>query len=75
MMEKQSRGEEDIREIDGFLNWAKRENQKEIRRVTGIISIEGEILNVESLKNDKDIFTSMLYRLKEIVHMLISEQF
>ena len=73
MMEEQSRGEEDIREIDGFLNQVKGESQKEIRRITSIIFIKNKILNVEDLKDDKNILTNISYHLKEIVYMLISE--
>ena len=62
-----------MRGIDGFLNWAKGESWKEIRRVTGMIFIKDKILNVEGLKGDEDIFISMSYRLKEIVYMLILE--
>jgi len=72
MMEEQSRGDEDMRGIDGFLNWAKGESCKEIRRVAGMIPTEGEVLDVEGLKGDEDFLTSMSYRLKEIVHMLTS---
>ncbi len=73
MIEEQSRGEENIKGINNFLNWAKGESWNEIRRITGIISIKDKILNVEGLKGDKDILISISYRLKEIVYILISE--
>ena len=74
-MGEQSRGEKDIRGIDNFLNQTKEESWKEFRQITDMISIKDKILNIEGLKSDEDILTNISYRLKEIVYILILEQF
>lgn len=46
-MEEQVREEEDMRGIEGFLEWMKGEANREIRRVAGLLPSDGEVIGTE----------------------------
>jgi transcription initiation factor TFIID subunit 3 len=47
IMEEQVRDEEDMRGIEGFLEWMKGEANREIRRVAGLSPSDGEVIGTE----------------------------
>ena len=50
-------GEEDMRGLEAFLNWAKSDANKEIRRIAGLAPTEGEVVDVEGLGGREDFLT------------------
>ncbi|MCJ1474267.1 hypothetical protein MMC13_002925 [Lambiella insularis] len=55
-MEEQSVGGEDTRGMEGFLRWMSGDENREIRRVAGMIGTEGEV-DVEASNEREDFLT------------------
>ena len=52
---------EDVRGVDGFVNWAKGPANKEIRRIAGFASVSGDVGDgLAVLEEDEDYVTSEL---------------
>lgn len=52
IMEEQARGEEDMRGIEGFIEWMKGEENQEIRRIAGLAPTPGEVVEIEAEKRE-----------------------
>ncbi|MCJ1231313.1 hypothetical protein MMC12_007990 [Toensbergia leucococca] len=59
IMEEQSRGEEDLRGVEAFIEWVMGEGNKEIRRIAGLAAMEGEAAEVEALVDREDFLTAL----------------
>lgn len=57
--EEQSIGEEDSRGMESFLKWLAGDESKEIRRIAGMLGIEGEV-DVEAGNEREDFLTGKL---------------
>ena len=62
IMEEQSRGEEDLRGVEAFIEWVMGEGNKEIRRIAGLAAMEGEAAEVEALVDREDFLTGIKYK-------------
>jgi transcription initiation factor TFIID subunit 3 len=51
---------EDMRGVDGFVNWAKGSTNREIRRIAGHASGPGDVVEVGILDDTEDYVTSMI---------------
>ncbi len=49
---------EDMRGVEGFLNWARGPSNREIRRIAGLASAPGEVVEVGALDEHEDYVTS-----------------
>lgn len=58
IMEEQSRDEEDTRGMDAFLKWMMGDESREIRRIAGMVSSEGDI-DVEVGSEREDFLTAL----------------
>lgn len=56
-MEEQCESEEDMRGMDAFLRWLTGEENREIRRIAGLVPSEGEIVALEASEPREDFFT------------------
>lgn len=71
-MEELWNGEEDMRGLENFLDWVKGDVHKEIRRIAGLASTEGEVVDIEALQQKEDFLTSkLLSSLKSRVNSLL----
>ena len=59
-MEEAWNGEEDMRGLENFLDWVKGNANKEIRRIAGLASTEGEVVDVQALGQREDFLTGRL---------------
>jgi transcription initiation factor TFIID subunit 3 len=57
-MEEQRESEEDMRGMDAFVRWLTGEENREIRRIAGLVPSEGEIVALEASEPREDFFTS-----------------
>lgn len=60
-MEELWNGEEDMRGLENFLDWVKGDTNKEIRRIAGLASTEGGVVDVEALGQKEDFLTGRLF--------------
>lgn len=51
---------EDMRGVEGFLNWARGPSNREIRRIAGLASGAGEIAEVGALDEHEDYVTGVI---------------
>ena len=56
-MEEQFRDEEDMRGMEAFILWMEGEGNKEIRRIAGLASSEGEVVDVNAMEKKEDFLT------------------
>ncbi len=56
-MEEQCESEEDMRGMDAFVRWLTGEENREIRRIAGLVPSEGEIVALEASEPREDFFT------------------
>ena len=58
IMEEQARNEEDTRGMDAFLKWMTGDESREIRRIAGMVSSEGDV-DVEVGSEQEDFLTGI----------------
>ena len=56
-MEEQCIGEEDMRGVDGFLEWLRGDGNAEIRRIAGLAGTDGEVVDIEAGGEREDFLT------------------
>lgn len=73
-MEELWNGEEDMRGLENFLDWVKGDVHREIRRIAGLASTEGEAVDIEALQQKEDFLTSrfILYPKSKLISFLDS---
>lgn len=59
IMEEQCEDEEDMRGVDAFLRWLTGEENREIRRIAGLLPSEGEVVALEASEPREDFLTGM----------------
>ena len=57
VMEEQSRGEEDMRGMQAFIEWMEGDVNREMRRIAGLGKAEGEVLGVGATAENQDFLT------------------
>ncbi len=62
-MEEQCRDEEDMRGVKAFLDWIKGDANHEIRRIAGLVTAPGEVIDIEAPEGKEDYLTGLFFRL------------
>lgn len=57
--EEQIRQEEDMRGVDAFIDWIRGEGNHEIRRIAGLTSEPGEVVDIETMGEKEDFLTGL----------------
>lgn len=57
--EEQIRQEEDMRGVDTLIDWIRGEGNHEIRRIAGLTSEPGEVVDIETMEEKEDFLTGL----------------
>ncbi|KAL8732810.1 MAG: hypothetical protein Q9181_003825 [Wetmoreana brouardii] len=58
-MEEHVTGEEDMRGIEAFVKWMKGEENREIRRIAGLVETDASMAAIEGLPEKEDFLTAL----------------
>ncbi|KAI4170262.1 MAG: hypothetical protein LQ346_008885 [Caloplaca aetnensis] len=59
-MEERITGKEDLRGVDAFIKWMKGKQNREIRRIAGLVETEGLLPGLDAPEEKEDFFTYLL---------------